>query len=66
MIIWTSCGRSRARSSATRAARVDIDEVVSPSDAMRRSRMPVRVAIHSSDVSTMRSSSALVITREGT
>jgi len=50
---------------AARAARVDIDDVVSPSDAMRRSRMPVRDVIHSSEVSTMRSSSALVITREG-
>src|SRR5512134_3624888 len=33
---------------------------------MRRSRMPVRSRIHASEVSTMRSRSALVSTRSGT
>ena len=40
--------------------------VVSWGAATRRSRMPVRVRIHSSDVSTMRSRSALLSTRSGT
>ena len=35
-------------------------EVNSPGAAMRRSWMPVRCTIHSSDVSTLRASSALV------
>ena len=34
--------------------------------AKRRSRMPVRARIHSSEVSTRSSSSALVTTRSGT
>ena len=50
-----------ARLPAT-AARVAVD---SCGAAMRRSRMPVRVRIHSSDVSTRRSRSALVRTRSG-
>ena len=47
-----------ARSDATAA----IDAVVSWAAATRRSRIPVRETIHSSDVSTMRSRSALVRT----
>ena len=39
--------------------------VNSPSAAMRRSRMPVREVIHSSEVSTIFSSSALVSTLSG-
>ena len=50
-----------ARSAATAA----IDAVVSFAAATRRSRMPVRVTIHSSDVSTIRSRSALVSTCAG-
>jgi len=42
-----------------------MNELVSSSEAMRRSLMPVRLVIHSSVVSTIRSSSALVMTREG-
>ncbi len=45
---------------------VDIDEVVSPSAAKRRSLMPVRVVIHSSLVSTIPSRSLLVRTFLGT
>src|SRR5688500_13701604 len=44
-------------------ARVD---VVSPSPAIRRSRMPVRATIHSSLVSTLASRSALVSVAAGT
>ena len=47
-----------ARSEATAA----IDAVVSWAAATRRSRMPVRDTIHSSEVSTIRSRSALVRT----
>ena len=50
-----------ARSAATAA----MDAVVSSAAATRRSRMPVRVTIHSSDVSTIRSRSALVRTCAG-
>src|SRR6187431_1140747 len=39
--------------------------VVSSSAAMRRSRMPVRLTIHSSEVSTIVDSSSLVMTRDG-
>ncbi len=45
-----------ARSPATAA----IDAVVSLAAATRRSRIPVRVRIHSSEVSTIRSRSWLV------
>ena len=47
------------------AAMAPIVAVVSCGPATRRSRMPVRVRIHSSDVSTMRSRSALVRTPSG-
>ena len=50
-----------ARSEATAA----IEAVVSSAAATRRSRIPVRVRIHSSDVSTIRSRSALVRTCVG-
>ncbi len=39
--------------------------VVSLAAATRRSRIPVRVTIHSSEVSTMRSRSAFVSTADG-
>ena len=42
-----------------------MDAVVSFAAATRRSRIPVRVRIHSSEVSTIFSSSALVSTRSG-
>jgi hypothetical protein len=42
-----------------------MSDVHSPSAAIRRSRMPVRVRIHSSLVSTIRSRSALVSTFSG-
>jgi hypothetical protein len=51
-----------ARSPAT----APIEAVVSLAAATRRSRMPVRLTIHSSFVSTMRSRSALVRTWLGT
>ena len=51
---------------AALAAAKPMAEVSSPSAAMRRSRMPVRAAIHSSEVSTVRDNSSLVTTREGT
>jgi hypothetical protein len=51
---------------ARRAASKAMSEVVSEAPAIRRSRMPVRLVIHSSEVSTIRSRSALVITRSGT
>ena len=50
-----------ARSPAT----APIDAVVSWAAATRRSRIPVRLRIHSSDVSTIRSRSALVRTWAG-
>ncbi len=54
---------------AVRMARIDataaIDAVVSFAAATRRSRIPVRLTIHSSDVSTMRSRSAFVSTPAG-
>ncbi len=50
-----------ARIEATAA----IDAVVSFAAATRRSRMPVLLTIHSSDVSTIRSRSALVSTPAG-
>ena len=51
---------------AVRMARIEataaIDAVVSWAAATRRSRIPVRDTIHSSEVSTIRSRSALVST----
>ena len=54
-----------AASSALCAAVTARSPVVSPSAAIWRSRMPVRVRIHSSLVSTIFSRSALVTTRSG-
>src|SRR5918992_1354526 len=61
----SSDGSRPATASASRAAWTLRVVAVSSSAAMRRSRMPVRVTIHSSEVSTMVDSSALVITRSG-
>jgi len=60
-----SSGASPASSSAARAARAPMDEVSSPSAAIRRSLMPVRSVIHRSDVSTSLARSLLVTTRSG-
>src|SRR5437867_3226375 len=54
-----------ADSSALSAARVANWDMNSSSPAMRRSRIPVRDAIHSSEVSTIFSRSAFVRTRSG-
>ena len=54
--------RSRARARPHSAPRPADD---SPSPAIRRWRMPVRLAIHSSDVSTIVAISSFVITRSG-
>ena len=60
-----SSGLSPAASMARRAACSARSTVVSPSAAMWRRSMPVRVRIHSSVVSTIFSSSAFVSTRCG-
>ena len=54
------------RSRASRAAAVASSNVGVPGSAIRRSRIPVRSAIHWSVVSTVRSSSAFVTIRSGT
>ena len=54
-----------AAASAAFAASSAISEVSSPVEASRRSWMPVRWTIHSSDVSTALASSWLVTTRDG-
>jgi hypothetical protein len=56
---------SPASSSAARAAAAPMSAAPTSAAATRRSRIPVRVRIHSSDVSTIASSSALVRTRSG-
>ena len=61
-IDWAS---TPAAASAACAALMPMAEVVSPSAAIRRSRIPVRWVIHSSVVSTMRERSELVTTRLG-
>ena len=53
---------SQMATQAARAACTAICEVNSPGAAIRRSWMPVRCTIHSSDVSTLRARSALVRT----
>src|SRR5438105_3253744 len=53
-------------SSARRAAINDRSDAAWSSRAIRRSRMPVRSRIQASEVSTIRSRSALVSTRSGT
>src|SRR6266571_248070 len=55
----------RADSSASCAARVANCDMYSSARAMRRSRIPVRDLIQSSEVSTIFSRSALVSTRDG-
>ena len=55
-----SVGEIPACSIAARAALVAMSLVYSSGAAMRRSLMPVRVVIHSSDVSTILERSALV------
>src|SRR3954454_8048658 len=55
-----SAGVSPAASMARRAAAVPRVAVVSPSETIRRSRMPVRWTIQSSLVSTIRANSSLV------
>src|ERR1041384_3874552 len=65
MMRSTSDTATPADSSASRAARVANCDMYSSSVATRRSRIPVREVIQSSDVSTIFSRSALVRTREG-
>ena len=65
MIRSMSSGFSPASSIAARAAAVPMVEVSSPLPAIRRSLMPVRVAIQSSVVSTTLARSSLVNTRSG-
>ena len=50
---------------AARAAASPSDAVVSSASAIRRSRMPVRCVIHSSEVSTIASNSEFFIERRG-
>ena len=66
MIRSRSSALSLALASAFRAASYARCEDAVPSSAILRSRMPVRDTIHSSDVSTIDSSSALVKIRSGT
>ena len=49
-----------------RTAAEPIVDVVSPGPPMRRWRMPVRLVIHSSEVSSLVASSAFVTVRSGT
>jgi hypothetical protein len=62
MSFGSSDARSRAAIAAGRAMSVN----ASSSEAIRRSRIPVRSMIHSSDVSTSVDSSSFVNTRSGT
>ena len=64
-IMPTSSAFTPASASARLAASAARSEVAWSSRAMCRSLMPVRVTIHSSVVSTIFSSSALVRTRSG-
>ncbi len=60
-----SAGVRPARSNALAAALAPMSEGFSPGPAIRRSAMPERVLIHSSEVSTILDSSALVSVRSG-
>ena len=60
-----SAGVRPALSSAARAAASPSEAVVSSSPAIWRWRMPVRCAIHSSEVSTMPSKSVFFMMRLG-
>ncbi len=62
----TSSGPSCFAAISRRTASAPMLAVLSPGAARRRSRMPVRVTIQSSEVSRVRASSALVTTRSGT
>ena len=64
-IMSSSSAAISARASACSAAFDPRSEVNSPSSASRRSRMPVRCLIHSSEVSTRRARSPLLMTRDG-
>src|SRR5437667_8211300 len=65
-MIRSTCEAGRAAAwSAASAARVANCDMYSSSCAMRRSRIPVREMIHSSEVSTILSRSAFVSTRAG-
>ena len=66
MIRSRSPASTFASARAAFAAASAIIEVVSPSPMTRRSLMPVRWTIHSSEVSMTFSKSALVITFDGT
>ena len=66
MIRSRSAAATPAVSSARRQAGRAMSVSASSSAAIRRSRMPVRVMIHSSLVSTSRSRSAFESTRSGT
>ena len=61
-----SAGGTPACSRASLHAGSAMSESASSCAAIRRSRMPVRVTIHSSDVSTSVDSSSFVRTRSGT
>ena len=61
----TSSGSTPACSSACRAAGSARSLAAWSGSAMCRSRIPVRVTIHSSEVSTIASRSAFVSTRSG-
>ncbi len=65
MMTSMSSGSRPAVRIARSPATAPIEAVVSCAAATRRSRMPVRATIHSSEVSTIRSMSALVSTCEG-
>ena len=66
IIVPTSLALICASFNAFFAATIDISEVAVFSSTKRRSLIPVRVVIHSSDVSTIFSKSALVTTLSGT
>ncbi len=66
MIRSRSRGFTPACASAARAAGIARSDIASVSAAIRRSRIPVRVAIHSSEVSTISARSSFVTIREGT
>ena len=60
-----SAGSTPAWARAARAAGSAMSESASSSRATRRSRIPVRATIHSSEVSTIRDSSSFVRTYSG-
>src|SRR5262245_3044821 len=66
MMWWRSVGASPAISSARCDANSARSDAFSSGPTMRRSEIPVRSRIHSSEVSTIRSRSKLLSTRSGT